>query len=309
MTEEPDYTIMGRLQLSIDIDAERADDLAVLLAQFGVDSVRLAAPDDRARLNAAGGDSPKPAPDLSRRVRLRAVLPIDMDLDTVLICIRNRVGDRHIHGHSLCLSADADRRAGAGGQSLFCGDKLCIYPSWGDPPAGLPAIRIDPGLAFGTGAHSTTALCLQWLGDNDLHNKTVIDYGCGTGILAMAAAKLGARRVYATDIDPRAVSACANNLAANKLDKRVTMVAGQRPRLPPGDILIANILLNPLVRLGERFSSLVKPGAGLVLSGLLHVQIEECLAVYSRWFTMHKPLFNEQWALLCGTRNADCQYQ
>jgi len=305
--EDPDNTIMGRLQLSIDIDGERADDLSVLLKQFGVHSVSLEVLDDQARLTTPSRDSAKPAPGLSRRVRLRAMLPIDMDLDTVLICIRNRVGDRHIHAHSLSLSADADRRSGAGGQSLLCGDKLYIYPSWCNPPAGdLPAIRIDPGLAFGTGAHSTTVLCLQWLGDNDLHNKTVIDYGCGTGILAMAAAKLGARRVYATDIDPRAVSACANNLAVNKLDKQVKMVVGRRPHLPPVDILIANILVNPLVRLGERFSRVVKPGACLVLSGILHVQIEQCLAVYSRWFTMHKPLFHQQWALLCGTRNADC---
>ena len=295
---------MGRLQLSIETDGAHIDDLSELLEKFGADSISLAAADDQALQNTPGCNSPeKQETGLWQRTRLMALFPADIDLDIVLLCIRNRIGDEHIYAHSISLLADKDWRDNRSQQqqSIILGDKLCICPSWCDPPEGLSTITLDPGLAFGTGSHPTTSLCLQWLMERDLHNKTVIDYGCGTAILAMVAAKLGASSVYAVDIDPQALRACKNNIEANNLNQQITMVDARQAQLPLADILIANILMGPLIKLAEQFSRLVKPGAYLALSGILHVQSGECMAAYSRWFNMRKPLFNREWALLHGT--------
>jgi ribosomal protein L11 methyltransferase len=132
--------------------------------------------------------------------------------------------------------------------------------------------------------------------------KTVIDYGCGSGILALAAARLGAEAVYAVDIDTQALMAAKENSQRNHLDSHITINHVDDVDLPCVEILVANILMNPLLDLGPRFADLVQVGGYIVLSGLLAVQAEECLATYRTWFNMEAPVFGQEWALLQGVR-------
>jgi len=145
-------------------------------------------------------------------------------------------------------------------------------------------------------------LCLEWLAGQTLEGKTVIDYGCGSGILALASASLGAEQVYAIDIDPQAIMATSDNTAKNKLSEKLIVTSPDLIEFPEMDILLANILLVPLLQLVEKFSVLVKPEGQIVLSGILAAQIEECLETYNSWFRMDEPKFSDEWAILTGYR-------
>ena len=184
------------------------------------------------------------------------------------------------------------------------GRRLWICPTHCDPPEpGAVNIRLDPGLAFGTGTHPTTALCLDWLDGADLAGKSVLDYGCGSGILAIAAAKLGAKRVWAVDIDPQALLASDDNASENEVEDRIELF---RPaELPTNlrvDVLLANILTGVLVRLAPEFGQRVKPGGRLALSGILEQHADAVQAVFSRDFAFDPPRRREDWVLLEGTR-------
>ena len=135
----------------------------------------------------------------------------------------------------------------------------------------------------------------------------MIDYGCGSGVLALAAARLGAARVHAVDIDSQALTATRGNAGINRLEKRMRICAPDQIGTVSADILVANILLNPLLDLVDVFASLLRPGGTLVMSGLLSVQVDQCLAAYDRWFMMNEPGFRDEWALLTGVRKNENQ--
>lgn len=159
------------------------------------------------------------------------------------------------------------------------GERLWVVPSWLAPPEpDAIHLLLDPGLAFGTGDHPTTALCLTWLSNHDLSGKTVIDFGCGSGILACAAAKLGAKRVIGTDIDPQAMHASAQNAQQNKVELELYL-PDQMPALK-AEIVIANILFNPLKSLAPQLLTLLAPNGLLVMSGILIEQVEPLIAHY-----------------------------
>lgn len=185
---------------------------------------------------------------------------------------------------------------------LCFGERLWVCPDGQRPPERNAAcIDLDPGLAFGSGSHPTTALCLEWLARLNLVDREVIDYGCGSGILALAAARLGARRVWATDIDPQALQATAENAARNGLQK-VVQVVGIDDLEEQTDILVANILANPLKQLAPRFAGLVKGAGQLALAGLLQEQIESVLRCYQHDFEITQCGRRADWALLAGRR-------
>ena len=182
------------------------------------------------------------------------------------------------------------------------GERLWICPSWHQPPAPEAVnILLDPGLAFGTGTHATTALCLNWLDQADLTGKYVIDYGCGSGILAIAAALLGAEKVIGVDTDPQALEATRANAERNGVEIEAYLPADCPEQ--PCDLLIANILAGPLQTLAPRFANLCKPGAGIVLSGILQTQAETVSDSYQAWFTMQPPASKEDWIRLNGMRH------
>ncbi|QLZ70112.1 50S ribosomal protein L11 methyltransferase [Legionella sp. PC1000] len=186
------------------------------------------------------------------------------------------------------------------------GQRLWICPTWSTPPEpDAVNLMLDPGLAFGTGTHPTTALCLTWLEQANLKNKSVIDYGCGSGILSLAALKLGAWEVHAVDIDPQALQATKNNALANGLDERKLSIDMPEVVHKPVDLIIANILLAPLMSLKERFQQLLNPKGILIVSGILEEQAPELIATYSSMFTaVHQENLNG-WALLAFKHKTD----
>jgi len=185
------------------------------------------------------------------------------------------------------------------------GERLWICPSWTSPPdESAVNVRLDPGLAFGSGTHPTTALCLEWLDGEPVSGKTVIDYGCGSGILAIAAALLGAKRIIGVDNDPQAVTATESNRQENGIDAAVLTAHLPGEAHEPADIVIANILSGPLVELEPILSSLTKPNGKLVLSGLLDEQSQALINAYADDFDMEPPVVRDGWARIVGTRRA-----
>lgn len=186
------------------------------------------------------------------------------------------------------------------------GRRLWVCP--GGLPVGDPeAVRIelDPGLAFGTGTHPTTALCLDWLDGRDLRGLEVVDYGCGSGILAIAALKLGAARVRAIDIDPQALIATRDNAQRNHIETGLAVSDDPGPGDRSCDLLVANILAGPLVELAPRFAAALRTGGELALSGILAGQAQTVTAAYQPWFDIALSATREGWALLGGRRRAD----
>ena len=180
-------------------------------------------------------------------------------------------------------------------------ERLWITPSWHKAPAGNAVnLQLDPGLAFGTGSHPTTRLCLKWLDTQLKGGESVLDYGCGSGILTIAALKLGAGSAVGVDIDEQAIRASNDNAVQNNVQAHFYLPDG----LPQGqfDVVVANILANPLRMLGEMLAARTKQGGRIVLSGLLAEQSEELGEIYSQWFDIEPAETEEGWARLSGIK-------
>ena len=182
--------------------------------------------------------------------------------------------------------------------------RLWIVPSWHEPPdAAAVNITLDPGMAFGTGSHATTALCLSWLSDTPIEAWDVIDFGCGSGILAIAALKLGASKVQAVDIDKQALLATRENCRINQIEsKQIFIGEPQQLANHQVDLLMANILCQPLIDLSKQLTNLVKPGGKILLSGILKEQVDTLQSVYQENFKLDPVECREDWARLTGTR-------
>ncbi|MBW7571116.1 MAG: 50S ribosomal protein L11 methyltransferase [Succinivibrio sp.] len=188
---------------------------------------------------------------------------------------------------------------------LKFGSHLWICPSWLKvEEENSVVVMLDPGLAFGTGTHPTTALCLGYLDSLDLKDKLVLDYGCGSGILAIAALKLGAKKAMGVDIDEQALQASLENAKRNDVDDRLELVMGtdKKLELPKSQITVANILAGPLAQLEPVIADLTASGGLLALSGILTEQADEVIEAYSKDFIMNKVKDKDGWALLTGTR-------
>ncbi len=186
---------------------------------------------------------------------------------------------------------------------IHVSERLWITPTWHEAPTdGSINIELDPGLAFGTGSHPTTFLCLRWLDANMPQGAAVLDYGCGSGILAITAAKLGAGKVVGVDIDKQAIRASHDNAAQNQVNIEVYLPDEQ----PEGqfDVVVANILANPLRMLGQMLAGRVKTDGQIVLSGILAEQVEEISALYQQWFDMKPATIQDGWACLFGIKRA-----
>lgn len=185
------------------------------------------------------------------------------------------------------------------------GQRLWIYPWNIEPPANADAaviVRLDPGLAFGTGTHPTTALCLQWLDGIDLAGKTVIDYGCGSGVLAIAALKLGAAHAIGIDNDPQALIATHDNAERNGVVGRLDVHLPEDSPQTHADIFVANILAGPLAELAPRFASLCQPGTPIAISGILDGQQDELLSRYAEDFDALESTLLDGWVRITGRR-------
>lgn len=183
-------------------------------------------------------------------------------------------------------------------------DHLWICPSWYEEPLTGKIVKIDPGLAFGTGTHPTTHLCLDWLAHNPPAGDTVIDYGCGSGILALAAVTLGAQRVYATDHDEQAIIATNNNAELNEHINATNLTTCYPQQLPQlqADVVVANILANPLMTLAPTLAAHTRAQGKLLLSGILEHEIQHVAKAYQQDFNLLSVNTLEQWASLCFER-------
>ncbi len=186
------------------------------------------------------------------------------------------------------------------------GRRLWIYPWNIEPPAddSLVVVRLDPGLAFGSGTHPTTALCLEWLDGLDLAGKTVTDFGCGSGILAIAALKLGATSAVGVDNDPQALTASIDNAERNGVADRLALFLPDDVDAEPADVFIANILAGPLGELAPTFAAAAKPGAPFAISGILIGQQDELLQRYAEWFDDLRVDTREDWVRISGRRRS-----
>jgi ribosomal protein L11 methyltransferase len=189
------------------------------------------------------------------------------------------------------------------------GQRLWICPGGQRPQLDASAaqpciVELDPGLAFGTGTHPTTALCLEWLDSAPLGGKLVVDYGCGSGVLAIAALKLGAAAALAVDIDPQALIATRENAVRNHVAERLSVALPDAAPCGQADILLANILAEPLLQLAPALAERVTAGGSLVLSGVLQNQAAPVASRYAAWFDMRPATARDDWALLYGVRRS-----
>ncbi len=187
---------------------------------------------------------------------------------------------------------------------MHFGDRLWICPSWQTPPDPEAVnLMLDPGLAFGTGTHQTTALCMRWLDDTPLQGMQVIDFGCGSGILGIAALLLGAEHLIGVDIDPQAVTSTRVNAERNKIspDRYEVYLPKDAPNAQ-ADIVLANILAGPLIELRDTLLNHTRPGGWLVMSGVIRSQVEEVVAAYEYQLAEIEVTYQDEWARIAGRR-------
>ena len=292
---------MPWLQLHIDTSADQAAAIEDALLAAGAVSVTLEDNADQPILEPALGETP-----LWNQTRLTGLFSIDTDKSQALGLANTHFGRALPASHwELLEDRDWERAWMDDFQPLCFGHRLWICPSWTEPPqADAINLMLDPGLAFGTGTHPTTALCLQWLDANILDGKTVIDYGCGSGILAIAALLLGASSVIAVDNDPQALIATAENARRNGIDpdRILTFLPGQLPHDSSADLMLANILAGPLTTLAPTLSRMTRDEGTIVLSGILSSQAEALAACYSADFDMLPAEIEQGWARLTGQK-------
>ena len=215
-----------------------------------------------------------------------------LGVDPAALCVRD-VADRAWEREWL-----RDFHAMRFGRRLW----ICPHHEQVDDPAAA-VVRMDPGLAFGTGTHPTTALCLEWLDTHPPTDRVVVDYGCGSGVLALASLRLGARAASCFDIDPQALIATHDNAGANGLSDRVRLCDSDAAIARGADLLLANILSGPLVGLAHVFADIVRTSGTVVLSGLMEREIPEVTHAYEAWFDIRIFGVRESWVCLWGRRN------
>lgn len=291
---------MPFLQLTLAVGAADPEPFEEALLELGASSITLEDAADDPVLEPAPGTTP-----LWPTVRLKALFDADADRSVVLDALGSQFGAA-LPAASFEAIADRiwEREWLKDFRPMRFGRRLWVCPAGMRPDAADEAIYIDldPGLAFGTGTHATTALCLEWLDGAALDGKTVIDYGCGSGVLAIAALKLGARSAIAVDIDPQAIVATLDNAQRNGVRERLVAVAVAEARLTPTDILLANILAEPLEQLAGTLGGLVAPRGHIVLSGLLSSQAARLATLYAAWFDMAPAATRDDWARLAGIK-------
>ncbi len=228
----------------------------------------------------------------------------DMDLVVTQLKASNVLDDNFAYKVEQLEDKDWEREWMDNFHPMKFGERLWICPSWLEiPEPDAVNVMLDPGLAFGTGTHATTALCLEWLESIDLEGKTVIDFGCGSGILAIAAIKLGAAKVVGIDIDPQAITASKDNAARNGVADQLELFLPQdQPENLVADVVVANILAAPLRELSSIITAHVKPEGVLAMSGVLDTQALDVASYYSENFTLDAIAEQQEWCRISGIK-------
>lgn len=288
-------------QLQVRASEAGATQVEDLLSELGAVSVTLQDGEDQPVFQIDPGTTP-----IWRTTVVVGLFEHDADMESVAALVRE-------HGEidaeepiivEIVDDEDWERVCMQDFKPMQFGRRVWICPSWEQPPVpDAVNIMLDPGLAFGTGTHPTTALCLEWLDEAPLQDKIVIDYGCGSGVLAIAAVLLGARQVIAIDNDPQAILASESNRALNGINAaQMSVHLPGAPDHPQADVLVANILSGPLEQLTPVLAALVKPGGRLILSGVLSLQTQSLMDSYDPWFAMRPPVTRDEWVRVEGVR-------
>ena len=293
---------MALASLAFELDMRDAEQLTDILLALGAFSV--AAEDATA---GTGEETPvfdEPGEVATwSRVRLRVLLAGDADPHALMKRACGQAGVNFPDSMEVEAVAERDwvRETQAQFDPIRVSARLWVVPSWHTPPEP-PAVTVtlDPGVAFGTGSHPTTRLCLQWLERHVHGGETVLDYGCGSGVLAIAAMKLGAAHAAGVDIDPAAVRAANENAERNRVACEFSL--SRSPLEFEADIVVANILANPLKLLAPLLAGYVRAGGRIALSGILEHQQQEVESCYAQWFEFEVPAREEGWVCLSGMR-------
>lgn len=296
---------MSWLTLIAETDASHAEALSDALLEHGALSVDLLDADaDTPDEQAIFGEPGEPPPGVWQHNRVSALFDADKDVTEILRLSASDVGLDKLPEHRIETLADNDwvRLTQSQFDPIHISDRLWIVPTW-HTPSNPDAINIvlDPGLAFGTGSHPTTRLCLRWLDNNLQGGESVLDYGCGSGILAIAALKLGAARAVGVDVDAQAVTASHDNAVANEVANVQFYLPDNAPK-GNYDLVVANILTNPLRLLAPLLADAAKPGGRIVLSGILEAQAQDVMNIYAKWFDLNEPIFEDGWSCISGTK-------
>ncbi|HNX70888.1 50S ribosomal protein L11 methyltransferase [Rivihabitans pingtungensis] len=294
---------MSWLQVTLDTDSAVAEKLADALMDLG--ALSAAIEDAAAGTDAEEPIFGEPGEPVDRMWRTSRILALFDPAQDVALLIAAAASECGVPTPSWQMEEIAEQDWVRATQAQFdpirISDRLWITPTWHEAPnPDAINLQLDPGLAFGTGSHPTTRLCLQWL-DRELQaGESVLDYGCGSGILAIAALKLGAGRALGVDIDPQAVQSSRDNAAQNAVQADFYL-PGELPDVET-DVVVANILANPLRMLGALLTRHVRVGGRIVLSGILQEQAEEIRTLYQQWFEMDAPVFDDGWTCLSGRK-------
>lgn len=275
---------MPWLEVILDIEAHQVEEISERLSTLGALSVSWQDAQDQPLYEPALNTTP-----LWKQTRIKGLFEEPIE--------HSRFNDLPPHHLQILEDRDWQRVCMEDFHPMCFGERLWIYPSW-EPPPDPQAINIclDPGVAFGTGTHPTTALCLEWLAQQgNFSGKDIIDYGCGSGILAIAAAKLGARQVWAVDNDPQALAATQDNAQKNSQNAQIRCTLPEH--LPPLQVdgLLANILATPLINLAPTLTDYLKKEGILILSGILQEQVPEVIASYQSHFVIQEIVERDQW--------------
>ncbi len=291
---------MPWLQLKVKAARPQTEKLEDALLASGAVSVTLQDAADQPIFEPALGETP-----LWDDIRVTGLYSADIDIAKASLQAQKVFGgELPEHKWELLEDKDWEREWMKNYHAIRCGERLWICPSWQQPPEPDKInLMLDPGLAFGTGTHPTTFMCLQWIDQQDLTDKQIVDYGCGSGILGIAALLMGATQVIGVDIDPQALLATTENAKRNNLPADA-MPVYLPPRCPKvqADVVLANILAGPLADLTTQLNALTRPGGRICLSGILGVQAEGVIAAYAPWFDFDPVVSQDEWVRLTATK-------
>jgi len=294
---------MHWIQISINSNLEDAEPLEEALLDLGSVAVTLQDAADQPLYEPPLGTTP-----LWYKTRVIGLFEAASNIDLVCAALQNQFPQLTQNDYRVEIVEEQawERVWMENFKPIRCGKRLWICPSWCEiPDKSAVNLMLDPGLAFGTGTHPTTHLCLAWLEGLDIKNKTLIDYGCGSGILAIAGLLLGATHATAIDNDPQALIATRDNAGRNKIDDKNLSIIYPReiPRNLKIDIVVANILAQPLIDLSENICALLKSGGEIALSGILEDQAEAVMNAYAKWIDWQAPIIKDGWVRLSGKKH------
>jgi len=293
---------MPWLQVSITTSKAHTEQAEAALLECGACSITYRDADDAPILEPAPGETP-----LWENSIVTGLFASGGDTESLVSRLHVAMAEaRHSIRSEALEDRDWERAWMAHFHPMQFADNFWVVPSHHDAvDEHAINLRLDPGLAFGTGTHATTAMCLQWLGQHPPQGKTVLDVGCGSGILAIAALLLGASHATGTDIDPQAIEASRHNATHNRVADRLQLALVKDYRPEPVDIVLANILSGPLAQLAPTLAQNCRAGGDIVLSGILQEQADDVRAAYAPWFDMDTTRSQDDWVMLHGCRKAD----